>query len=51
MKKIITVTLELNEENTAYFDNDAEIKNDIESELGCCWHGFEIKDINIKVEN
>ena len=46
MKKEILVKLELDTDGGSY-TNDDLIKNDLETELNCCWNGFDIKEIII----
>lgn len=48
-RKIITVTLSLEPIEGAY-DSDDLIASDIEQELSCCWHLFDVLSIEIQDE-
>lgn len=43
IEKTVTITLKVFDRE----DSDDLIKQDIESELDCCWHSLEIKNIEI----
>lgn len=48
-RKIITVNLAL-EPIEGSFDSDDLIASDIEQELSCCWHLFDVLSIEIQNE-
>lgn len=48
-RKIITVKLSL-EPVEGSFDSDDLIASDIEQELSCCWHSFDVLSIEIEDE-
>lgn len=48
-RKIVTVTLSLEPIEGAY-DSDNLIASDIEQEISCCWHLFDILSIEIQDE-
>lgn len=48
-RKIVTVTLSLEPIEGAY-DSDDLIASDIEQEISCCWHSFDVLSIEIKDE-
>lgn len=48
-RKIITVKLAL-EPSEGSFDSDDLIASDIEQELSCCWHLFDVVSIEIEDE-
>lgn len=48
-RKIITVKLSLDPIDWA-FDSDELISNDLEQELSCCWHLFDVLSIDIQNE-
>ena len=48
-RKIVTVTLSLEPIDGAY-DSDELIASDIEQELSCCWHSFDVLSIEIEDE-
>lgn len=48
-RKIITVNLAL-EPVEGSFDSDDLIASDIEQELSCCWHSFDVLSIEIQYE-
>lgn len=48
-RKIITVKLAL-EPSEGSFDSDDLIASDIEQELSCCWHMFDVLIIEIQNE-
>lgn len=48
-RKIITVKLSLDPIDGAY-DSDDLIASDIEQELSCCWHLFDVLSIEIQDE-
>lgn len=45
--KKIVVTLLLREAGKDGYTSDSLIKDDIRTELNCCWNGFEIQQIEI----
>ena len=56
MRKIVTVRLwvddDLNEGKPDDYMNDSGIRRDIEQELSCCWHNFDIiKFETMKINN
>lgn len=48
-RKIITVKLSLDPIDGT-FDSDDLISNDLEQEISCCWHLFDILSIEIQDE-
>lgn len=48
-RKIITVKLSL-EPVEGEYDTDDLIASDIEQELSCCWHSFDVLSIEIEDE-
>ena len=46
MKKEIIVKLNLEYDDEEHTNNDL-IKNDLETEINCCWNAFDIKEIII----
>lgn len=48
-RKIITVKLSL-EPVEGEYDTDDLIASDIEQELSCCWHNFDVQSIEIEDE-
>lgn len=48
-RKIITVKLSLDPIDGT-FDSDYLISNDLEQEISCCWHSFDVLSIEIQDE-
>lgn len=46
MKKKVIVVLECTTNREEL--NDNEIRSDLEQEISCCWHSFDIKSITVE---
>lgn len=48
MKKIITLTLEIDAEEDGFFPSDTEIARDLMCEISCCCNHYEFSSITVE---